>query len=427
VGIDKREREETPRTSAFLNSKLSTEIEAEVDLHLQHLFLDDTNSILDQILVLDYVGNGFERPGVTVLFGGNHGDKHCPISCKIHLSSPTVRKEKEQLSYQCPVVVFASVECSTDAYDLMNSTIMPMVKQQLKEIKQSSVVTVYHTSNMKKVFRSYTVPSTIRPGTIAFMPRTIEGTNNVCPMMTFSYGGATSTFGSVNVDNPIFTGIPYFELGAKVIISEFNEFFIGDLAFLAMLIGMNHSSGSHCLMCMMKGSEFNFEHDLELRTRGKLVECLEQYMLMASHPTQKAPPNYMGVNAPGLWDINPPQIIIPILHCPMGLVDKVLESFKQWVNLDVEDFTDIDTEAAQSVYHLAKQQHQAAIVAHLQAQEVGSGNPTNQMAKAMEGEANKARIKAKQAESKAKERYDEKCQRHNAKKSSLNQKFKSVF
>jgi hypothetical protein len=138
-------------------------------LHLQQLFLKDTNSILDQIQVLDYVGDGLERPGVTVLFDGDHGDKHCPISCKIHLSSPTVRKEKERLSYQFPVVVFASVECSTDAYDLMNSTVMPKVKQQLKEIKQSSVVTVYHMSNMKKVFRSYTVPSTIRPGTIAFL------------------------------------------------------------------------------------------------------------------------------------------------------------------------------------------------------------------------------------------------------------------
>ena len=45
----------------------------------------------------------------------------------------------------------------------------------------------------------------------------------------------------------------------------------------------------------------------------------------------------------------------------------------------------------------------------------------------MEGEANKTRIKAKQAESKAKEQYDEQVQRHNAKKVSLNQQFESVF
>jgi hypothetical protein len=92
--------------------------------------------------------------------GGDHGDKHCPISCKINLSLPTVQKEKRQLSYQCPVVVFASVECLTDAYSLMDSTVMPMVKQQLKEAKESSVVAVYHRPNFKTAFCLYTVPST---------------------------------------------------------------------------------------------------------------------------------------------------------------------------------------------------------------------------------------------------------------------------
>jgi hypothetical protein len=110
---------------------LAHEIEAEVNLYIRHLFLLDTDNELNAIPLLDYVADGFDQPGVMVLFGGDHGDKHCPISCKINLSSPTVQKEKRQLSYQCPVVVFASVECSTDAYSLMDSTVMPMVKQQL--------------------------------------------------------------------------------------------------------------------------------------------------------------------------------------------------------------------------------------------------------------------------------------------------------
>ena len=85
---------------------------------------------------------------MTVLFGGDHGDNHCPISCKINLSSPAIRKQKKQLSYQCPIVVFGSVECSTDAYDLMNNTVMPLVKEQLKELQKSCMVTVYHRFEM---------------------------------------------------------------------------------------------------------------------------------------------------------------------------------------------------------------------------------------------------------------------------------------
>ena len=117
---------------------------------------------------IDYVADGFDTPGVTVLFGGDHGDKNCPISCKINLSPPTVRKEKKNLSYWCPVIQFASVQCTTDAYNLMDSTVMPKVKQQLTKLKGESVVTVYHKTNMSKAFRSYMVPCTIRPITIEF-------------------------------------------------------------------------------------------------------------------------------------------------------------------------------------------------------------------------------------------------------------------
>jgi hypothetical protein len=427
--LTKGKEKKPPEQVHYWNSKLSNEIEAEVDLYLQHLFLLDANNQLNEIPILDYVADGFARPGVTVLFGGDHGDKHCPISCKINLSPPTVRKDKRQLSYECPVVVFGSVECTTDAYGLMNSTVMPMVKKQLMELKKSSVVTVYHCGKFKTAFRSYTVPLTIRPGTIGFIQGTIEGSNTLVTTMTFSYGKA-ATFGSIEIDDPVFIGIPFYELGAKVVIHEFNELFIGDLAFLAMLIGMDHSSGAHCLMCTLKGSEFNLDdgdstNPPTLRTKENLAECLEKYMLLATQ--RNAPANVMGVNAMGLLDIDPQRIIIPILHCPMGLVDKVLESFKQWVNLDVEDFKDTETEAARSVYRLAIQQHKDGVVAHQQAMELVKANPTSRMAKAMAAEANGARIKLKKAESKAKGVYEELVQRHNAKKSSLNQKFESVF
>jgi hypothetical protein len=135
-----------------------------------------------------------------------------------------------------------------------------------------------------------------------------------------------ASVGSLVIDNALFIGVPFFELRAQLVITTFNELFIGDLAFLAMLIGMNKSSGAHCLMCMFKASEFNcpVHTALPLRSKEGLVECLEQYLILASHPSKKAPPNYKGVNGVGLWNIDPQRIIIPILHCPMGLVDKIL-------------------------------------------------------------------------------------------------------
>jgi hypothetical protein len=431
----KGKEKKPPEQVYYWNSNLAHKVEAEVDLYRRHILLEHPDSTT--IPVIDYKADGFDKAGITILFGGDHGDKHCPISCKLNLSPPIVRKEKKQLSYQCPVVTFASVQCTKDAYDLMDSTVMPKIKQQLIDLKKSSVVVVYHKKNITTNFRSYIVPSSIRPTTIAFLLQqtneAVDDTDNKKITMTYAYGEdiAAPTFGSVAIEDPVFIDVPHFELGAKLIVSCFNELFIGDLAFLAMLIGMNNSSGSHCLMCMFKGAQFNCNHNsITKRTKESLTECLEEFMLLSSHLTRKAPSNFRGVNSSGLWDIDPQRIIIPILHCPMGLIDKILESFKGWVNLEVEDFHDDITEGVRSEYIAAKQEHDAAILTHKQRlQELANAinTPEHHQAKAMAKEADKARITARKAESKAKEQYDEQVQRHNAKKSSLNQQFEVIF
>jgi hypothetical protein len=89
----------------------------------------------------------------------------------------------------------------------------------------------------------------------------------------------------------------------------------------------------------------------------------------------------------------------------MGLADKILESYKHWVNLEVEDFHDEITDGVQSVYKLAKHQHKLAIEAYELACTVASANPHSDQAKKMEHDADKARIAAKKEESKTKEVY----------------------
>lgn len=433
----KGKEKKTPEQVLFWNANLSKEIEAEVDLHFQHLFSGDNKSHcnnnnkpeIKNIPSLDYVADGFEKPGITVLFGGDHGDKHCPISCKINLSSPTIRKQKQNLGYQCPVIQFASVACSTDAFDIMDNTVMPFVKKQITDLKSSAVVTVFDKNNLTKSFRSYIVPIGICPMTIVFTV-----TNDV-KQMIFAHDGRyndhqeAAMFGSINVNDPVFQDVECANLAATLVISSFNELFIGDLAFLAMLIGMNHSAGSHCLMCMAKAREFNNppEQQLEMRSRDKLVECLEQYVLLHSHATKKGPPNYQGVNSRGLWDIDPQRIIIPVLHCPMGLIDKVLESFQRWVNLEVENFQDANTEMARSVYKLRMQRNAAAIVALQEAEALLALDPTSQPAKEVVDDARQERTNSNKAIPPAKECYDECIQRHNAKFMSLKQKFEVVF
>lgn len=102
--------------------------------------------------------------------------------------------------------------------------------------------------------------------------------------------------------------------------------------------------------------------------------------------------------------------------------------WSRWVSLEVENFHNAETEGSRSIYKLAIQQHAAAIAAQQQAEELAAlHGHTTPLAKAMATKANKDRIKAKKAESLAKEFYNECTQRHNAKKMSLNQQFEIVF
>jgi hypothetical protein len=111
----------------------------------------------------------------------------------------------EKLGYQCPVVQFASVQCTKDAYDLMDSTVMPLIKQQLIALKSSSLVVVYHKNNMTEFFRSYIVPATIKRITMAFLlqqdPGIDRADNSSSIYMTFGHGGNDNEalFGSIKI------------------------------------------------------------------------------------------------------------------------------------------------------------------------------------------------------------------------------------
>ena len=103
--------------------------------------------------------------------------------------------------------------------------------------------------------------------------------------MTYSFGNNQQqpSFGSIRVDDPAFADVPHFELEAKVVISSFKQLFIGDLAFLAILVGMNHSAGAHCLLCTSKASEFNCTIEkttVSTRSKTVLADCLQKYQEM---------------------------------------------------------------------------------------------------------------------------------------------------
>jgi hypothetical protein len=127
-----------------------------------------------------------------------------------------------------------------DDYLLMEKTIMPTIKQQILRLQQSAVVTVYQRANPTSAFRSYTVPSSIQPATIAFMEvqsiataeEAFDTVDKRHIKMTYAFGDVLPSFGSIDIIDPVFEGIAFFEVAAKVVVNRFHDLFIGDLAFL---------------------------------------------------------------------------------------------------------------------------------------------------------------------------------------------------
>jgi len=119
-----------PEHCSFWNSDLLVEVASEIDLLFHTMFTEKLD--LTAVTSLDYGAPGFaEKPGIVVLFGGDYGAGNCPCSLKLNFSSPQERKARGELNWRCPTIQIASIECTKDTYELLNSTIMPRIKSQI--------------------------------------------------------------------------------------------------------------------------------------------------------------------------------------------------------------------------------------------------------------------------------------------------------
>jgi hypothetical protein len=80
----KGKEKRAPEEVLYWNALLTQEIKEEVDMYLCCVI----DKATDCIPTLEYHATGFDKAGVTILFGGDHGDHHSPISFKLNFSSP---------------------------------------------------------------------------------------------------------------------------------------------------------------------------------------------------------------------------------------------------------------------------------------------------------------------------------------------------
>ena len=306
----------------------------------------------------------------------------------------------------------ASIDCSKDSFELLSNTAMPRIKSQLIALRNCSAHVVYSTRHPTRYKKAFLWPKTLDLWSL--------GTQN--EILSFSVTGQSQFVDlTLYFDAETDDDFSFKDLRIKRVITHFNDLYVGDLAFLAMVIGMNNSAGAHCIHCKKKAMEFNCDHihPQDIRTKESLTESLNEYNRQRHRSAVR---NWNGVNQLGLLDIDPQRIIVPLLHCPMGLVDKVLESFKAWVIAEVE-LLPAESNEIREAYANAKAVHvEAKRIEGLAAQ---GGNTAEAIV--LFNEAKAARSNAQKEEKKAKDNFEEMATRHRARLFSLSQIFDNIF
>ena len=134
-----------------------------------------------------------------------------------------------------------------------------------------------------------------------------------------------------------------------MVVTNFYDLHNGDLAFLANELGIINSDGYHCILCSLNNWSFNCNPSIckeSKRTMVSLNENLASYNAKKKQALDrgiKPCNNVLSVNAPKLLPIDPEKIIVPILHCPMGLINKVVEKHFDWVVMDVIKLPNAET------------------------------------------------------------------------------------
>jgi len=409
-GVEKK----LPEQCSFWNSDILVEVAAEIDLTYHAMFLE--NPDMGSLPPLDYRAPGFDDAGIIVLFGGDHGAGACPCSLKLNFSSPQVRKERGELNYRCPTIQIASIDCTKDSYELLSRTVMSLIKSQMIRLRNSADFVIYSVKHPKIYRKAFLFPKFLNTASFVLQGK----------VMSYREGMHHKVIDLGVYFDSVTTGADFAfgDLRTSKVVGNFHDLYVGDLAFLAMAIGMNNSSGAHCIQCTKKAREFNCDQINDVRTKASLTECVNEFN--RQRLTNKSIRNHKGVNTLGFLDIDPQRIIVPILHSPMGLVDKVLETFKAWAIWEVELLPGPSNEIREA-YRNALEAYPLAVNFEDEARQMNEHHGNTQATVALHNNARQARVNATVEVRKAKLKYDEMTKRHNARLFSYSQSLDVAF
>jgi hypothetical protein len=233
---------------------------------------------------------------IDVVLGGDHGQGKFRSVIKIILRDDTGK------SVDTLVMKVGHIDCTKDTYDVLKSSVAGPLNESIKELIDSEALQVIRDENGSVVFR-------------------MKKDDRDDP------AGLT-----------ILSSLPI------------RVFVTGDLAYFAAILGKVNMAGGWCTWCGLSPREWSPpDHDKgELWTLEGMAEVRASISLGVMADTSA---NRQGcVDVPLRTYVPIFSYIIPILHTEIGIGNRLLKSFLDWVDLRIENVPDVEIEARYDVY-----------------------------------------------------------------------------
>ena len=264
---------------------------------------------------------------IDVIVGLDHGQGALSGFAKFLLTSPSLRKEKENLSYGCPIAKICHIQCRKDTYRIMKRTIANVLNESIKLLKESRVIIIFENKSGTEKVQTILIPTDAHTFSIDE-----DRQFKFMVPVTNMHGDLEQVSRTIELD-PLFQSTPVANLQIDSSIKGFRIFVTGDLAFYAMALGKPNTSSYWCTWCSMKKTAFGQKVHGQLWTLERLKDTKQLF----DNRTAKSKKNRDGVSTSPLIDaVEPIDYIFPVLHEQIGLVNKSLKHMNDWAEKYVE-------------------------------------------------------------------------------------------
>jgi len=250
-----------------------SKIQLEDKTIIHYWYKDPANLIKHQLGKITTPGQLKNLKHVDMTIGGNHGGGKFRVTLKLLLRYDDIK------TYSRPFQI-ASISHSKDDIDILNRTVLTPIGEGLRRIVEGG-----HLS--ARVFENDLI-------------------------VDFSSGTEDSIC----------------SVKSRVLV-------VGDLKFYAQILGRENMSSFWCMWCKAHPSTWHncSPSDIQLWTIEEMVEHKNRI----NRENIKDPREVCGILNFPLWDfIQPSQYVFPQLHVEIGLINNVLDTFRDFVEEQVE-------------------------------------------------------------------------------------------